>query len=969
MDPTASLEALLAHDEFVRALARSLVSDPHRADDVAQQTWLRAMRAGLARIDSIDDGIGRRGWFATVARRIRLDAERTEARRVRRERAVASAEAVVPSPEELLRREAARRAVVDAVLRLDPIHRDVIVLRWFEALPPRTIARRLGVSLEAVRSRLKRALAQLRTQLDADFGTRSSWTAVVAPLLTIENSSLTSWIGGALMQTKGVAAGIATAILVSIAVWTWSDAPIDPPVDVRAPEGSAAATETRSLADAVPLAEETRRVDSEVERAAAPQLAIGDDRPRAPLRGVVLDTDGRAVPFIEVTAISGDLPSWDAVDQVRTNADGYGRFAFDSTALPAWIVARDERRSLTTLESPRVLSSAAPAETDVADLVVRVERARTLVVHVTDTQSRPLEGAGVIVSRWTAGQDVHATSRAGVSRSTPPFQSGATANDGRVTFRLAPRGELLVTARRIGGTYDTARVPADANEVTLSLPDATGLTVRVVDTGGRPIPGAECLAPGLISTWTSTDARGEIVVTTAQPSVLAAPIVRARGYAVTLGPTIDTRAGATTIVTMEPERVIRGHVLDAHGEPLDGARVTVRGDRKDVPWLGSRRTLEQRADLHASTTSTAGAFEFAELYRGTFVVEVWLDDDATPAAFGVVRPEVAEIELRVGSRHALEVVFTGTVVDARTGAPVAACRVSALMVEDRFAQALRGVATADGTFALRALRSGVYRIAVTAPGYVPLVTDGTAYDAGEHHVALTLEPATSLRLRVVDRDERPVADAWLALTDRTGAALYGRAESTRSSNATVTDADGIASFDGVRAVPARVHVEHEFLVEPLDLDVPAPDAQGIASVRLPVELTEPRRTLTIDVRDAMGAAFDGMFAIDVFDAAGSPRLAWSGATFDDLGPRFASYASLQFGTDGGILEANALFESSIRAVERSGASRHVVTLRVPRSTVSVRVTRPGRSSTTSTVLVPGDEPATIVVRLPDPSKK
>ena len=40
------IEALLLHDGFVRALARSLLADRASADDVAQETWLRALERG-----------------------------------------------------------------------------------------------------------------------------------------------------------------------------------------------------------------------------------------------------------------------------------------------------------------------------------------------------------------------------------------------------------------------------------------------------------------------------------------------------------------------------------------------------------------------------------------------------------------------------------------------------------------------------------------------------------------------------------------------------------------------------------------------------------------------------------------------------------------------------------------------------------------------------------------------------------
>ena len=42
--PPTPIETLLAEREWVRALARSLLADSNRADDVEQQTWLSAMR-------------------------------------------------------------------------------------------------------------------------------------------------------------------------------------------------------------------------------------------------------------------------------------------------------------------------------------------------------------------------------------------------------------------------------------------------------------------------------------------------------------------------------------------------------------------------------------------------------------------------------------------------------------------------------------------------------------------------------------------------------------------------------------------------------------------------------------------------------------------------------------------------------------------------------------------------------------
>jgi len=37
------VEALLAHAGWIRSLARQLASDPNRADDLVQQTWVAAL--------------------------------------------------------------------------------------------------------------------------------------------------------------------------------------------------------------------------------------------------------------------------------------------------------------------------------------------------------------------------------------------------------------------------------------------------------------------------------------------------------------------------------------------------------------------------------------------------------------------------------------------------------------------------------------------------------------------------------------------------------------------------------------------------------------------------------------------------------------------------------------------------------------------------------------------------------------
>lgn len=179
MDPvpgTVPLSALLAHREFVRGLARSLVVDDARADDVAQQVWLDAMR----RPPPEDRGIG--GWLARVVRRRSRDARRSERRhadaiaRAAEERTAPAADAVVAHA------EVARR-LVEEVMALDEPFRTAILLRFYEGLPPREVAARTGVGVETARARVRRGLVRLRERFGAQDRTRGdAWLGALALL-------------------------------------------------------------------------------------------------------------------------------------------------------------------------------------------------------------------------------------------------------------------------------------------------------------------------------------------------------------------------------------------------------------------------------------------------------------------------------------------------------------------------------------------------------------------------------------------------------------------------------------------------------------------------------------------------------------------------------------------------------------------------------------------------------------------
>jgi RNA polymerase sigma-70 factor (ECF subfamily) len=207
------LETLLSHRDWVRRLARSLVRDESSADDVEQRTWLAALRRPPR------DAETSRAWLGRVVRNLATDARRARVRRESHEATAARPEGARSTADVVAESEAHMRVVV-RVHELDEPYRTTVLLRWFEDLPPRTVAERMGVPVETVRTRLRRAHETLRGRLGRGAGGGSDWMAALAPLTGLKSSAgglaakPAGVLGGAAMGTKtavAVAAGVAVA--------------------------------------------------------------------------------------------------------------------------------------------------------------------------------------------------------------------------------------------------------------------------------------------------------------------------------------------------------------------------------------------------------------------------------------------------------------------------------------------------------------------------------------------------------------------------------------------------------------------------------------------------------------------------------------------------------------------------------------------------------------------------------------
>jgi len=237
---TSAASVLVAHAASLRALARHLLLDPHEAEDALQETLVIA----LERPPRNTSGLG--AWLRVVLRSVISNRRRAETRRVVRERAVARPE-VRDAGDEQAR---ALRTVVEAVLALDEPYRGTILARYFDGLAPREIARRDGVPVHTVESRLQRALTQLRAKLGREFGERhgGSRNALmrIACLPPWGNGDGFGWGSESVVVTKTKL--VLTGIIVIVSVGLWLGWPLALPPDLPA----------EPLASAVALPESNR---------------------------------------------------------------------------------------------------------------------------------------------------------------------------------------------------------------------------------------------------------------------------------------------------------------------------------------------------------------------------------------------------------------------------------------------------------------------------------------------------------------------------------------------------------------------------------------------------------------------------------------------------------------------------------------------------------------------------------------
>ncbi len=223
--PGHSSRDLLEHAAWLRRLARALVRDEARAEDLVQDS-LRLVAGRPATVRDV------RGFLAGTVRRLAQRELRSDTRRRRREERVAVEEAL-PDTALLVERVELLRAVLHEIERLPEAQQRAVTLRFLDGLEPSEIARADGVAPGTVRANLAKGLARLRERLDREGGGRDAWCMVLAPFAgmprgtplgeglpgpEVSTGAATVAGGGALLALGAFSLSTATASLILVPV-------------------------------------------------------------------------------------------------------------------------------------------------------------------------------------------------------------------------------------------------------------------------------------------------------------------------------------------------------------------------------------------------------------------------------------------------------------------------------------------------------------------------------------------------------------------------------------------------------------------------------------------------------------------------------------------------------------------------------------------------------------------------------
>ena len=579
---------------WLEQLALSLVGDPHEARDLAQSTWLAALRSGDK------PQVSRRAWLVGTLRRLRAYGLRSSKRREAREEWAARSEST-PSVLDLTARAEQHERLLAFVRGLPELYRGPLLLRYVDGLEPRYIADRLHLKVRTVHTRLHRGLELLRERMDSNHPEgREGW--VSALLLAWrgrvqsppDTRSRTHWL-----QPIGLVAGA------SIVAWAVASGPASG--RLGAPESIGALFPKPQDSELAEIGSSIRsRPSTHVE---AKQIHSIEGKP---IHGRVIHWDGSPVAGakIELRAQAGFAFGALSGEPVELR---YG-----PRAVLAGLSGRDgsfqgigSAASWVHAVAPgHVVALAAewkPADQE-RELRVVLAPSEPLQRRVQTLEGEPIAGAEAWI---TLDENIDQRFPFSFARVHPMHWKAVSQSDGLLSGCDVPMVPDAYLRLRASGYEDLEVRWLELPPGPIRLAPLENLLHGVaLGPNGAPLPGAHVSASGQ---WARSNSNGEFLLRVSS----TAPI-DLFGAAAGLAPKrleVHSAGDAPVIQLDQPARTLRGRFIDRLGLGIAGIDVALVDPtvtvRPDVPLVLESVSAGDAGFLHRATSDAMGEFALA----------------------------------------------------------------------------------------------------------------------------------------------------------------------------------------------------------------------------------------------------------------------------------------------------------------------------------------------------------------------
>lgn len=466
--------------------------------------------------------------------------------------------------------------------------------------------------------------------------------------------------------------------------------------------------------------------------------------------GRVVDEAGQPVAGAQVVLAPAPVPSVpDAgLGRLQAVSDREGRFRIPH--VDAGSFGLQVRREGFAPATPGEV--AIPDKAAEADLgTITLARGSVIEGVVVDSRGKPVAGANVDPEALDGASFVQAVT---------------TGLDGRFRFADLPRESRFNLWIDRPGFVQRQMSEVEAptpKPLRIALVEARSLRGQVVDPEGQPVAGAKVALTGGIeglllgggfaegswgSSQATTDADGRFVLDRLPPQEIRIE-VRAAGFQhrSLAGIRIPEEGEATPVeIRLEPGPYLEGRVLDGQGRPVPRAMVRAEGRLQESGHFSFGGT---RADAE-------GHYQISGIEPGPHTVTASSEAGGPSAQISVeirVGPNRLDLTLPTGTE------VSGRVVDSR-GLPVAGASVSLLgLPPTSTSWGLQATSSADGSFLVREVPEGVYRLVGMRRGLARSEAPETVQVGGDpvQGLELRLSPGAVIRGKLLglmpgDRD-------------------------------------------------------------------------------------------------------------------------------------------------------------------------------------------------------------------------